>query len=72
MADELKKKKNIDESSIGYTAFGAGGPDSRVGPYFYPTGRLGQFLARFFATKAAPFLAKQGDDGVTPPSLLSW
>ena len=60
MADNVKNKERVDEDSIGYTSFGAGGPDSRVGPYFYPTGRLGQFLARFFATKAAPYLAKQG------------
>jgi len=72
MADEsVNKNGKLDEGSIGYTQFGAGGPDSRVGPYFYPTGRLGQFLARFFATKAAPYLAKQGDDGVTPQARLA-
>ena len=71
MADNVKNKERVDEDSIGYTSFGAGGPDSRVGPYFYPTGRLGQFLARFFATKAAPYLAKQGDDGTTPQAPLA-
>jgi len=72
MADEsVNRNGKLDEGSIGYTQFGAGGPDSRVGPYFYPTGRLGQFLARFFATKAAPYLAKQGDDGVTPQARLA-
>ena len=71
MADELNKNGKLDESSIGYTKFGAGGPDDRLGPYFYPTGRLGQFLARFFATKAAPFMHKQGDEGPTPQALLA-
>lgn len=71
MADELNKNGKVDESSIGYTKFGAGGPDDRLGPYFYPTGRLGQFLARFFATKAAPFMHKQGDRGATPQAHLA-
>ena len=71
MADEVKKNGKIDEGAIGYTSFGGGGADSRQGPYFYPSGRLGQFLARFFATKAAPYLAKQGDDGPTPQAPLA-
>ena len=71
MADEVKTDKRVNEDSIGYTSFGAGGPDSRIGPYFYPSGRLGQFLARFFATKAAPYLAKQGDEGPTPQAPLA-
>jgi len=71
MADEVKNNEKLNEDSIGYTSFGAGGPDSRIGPYFYPSGRLGQFLARFFATKAAPYIAKQGDDGPTPQAPLA-
>jgi hypothetical protein len=71
MADEIKNKEKLDEGAIGYTQFGSGGPDSRVGPYFYPSGRLGQFLAKFFATKAAPYMAKQGDDGPTPQASLA-
>ena len=71
MADEVKKNGKIDEDSIGNTQFGAGSADSRMGPYFYPSGRLGQFLAKFFATKAAPFLARQGDDGPTPQATLA-
>jgi len=70
MADEVKNKDNINEDAIGYTSFDAS-PDARYGPYFYPNGRLGQFLARFFATKAAPFLAKQTDDGSTPQAALA-
>jgi len=74
MADEVKKNGRITEDAAGagpYTTFGAGGPDSRMGPYFYPSGRLGQFLARFFATKAAPYLARQQDHGPTPQATLA-
>ena len=71
MADDVKKNGKLNEDSIGYTKFGAGGPGDRMGPYFYPSGRLGQFLARFFATKAAPYLARQGDDGPTPQATLA-
>tara|TARA_Y100000034_G_scaffold136773_1_gene215642 strand:- start:2014 stop:3882 length:1869 start_codon:yes stop_codon:yes gene_type:complete len=72
MADELKKNKKVEEGSIGYTQFGTGGTAAgQMGPYFYPSGRLGQFLARFFATKAAPYMAKQGDDGSTPQAHLA-
>ena len=70
MADELNKDGKLDESS-GNTKFGSGGGDGRVGPYFYPSGRLGQFLARFFATKAAPYVNKQGDEGSTPQANLA-
>jgi hypothetical protein len=71
MADELNKDDKLNEDAIGYTKFGAGGADGRIGPYFYPSGRLGQFLARFFATKAAPYVAKQADDGATPQANLA-
>ena len=70
MADELNKKDELNEGSIGPTSFGAG-PDSLGGPYFYPSGRLGQFLARFFATKAAPYMAKQANPGDTPQATLA-
>jgi len=71
MANEVNKNDKLDEDAIGYTKFGAGGPNDRLGPYFYPTGRLGQFLARFFATKAVPFMNKQGDAGPTPQAHLA-
>tara|TARA_R100000951_G_scaffold76708_1_gene64790 strand:+ start:5906 stop:7801 length:1896 start_codon:yes stop_codon:yes gene_type:complete len=71
MADELDKDDKLNEDAIGNTKFGAGGGDGRIGPYFYPSGRLGQFLARFFATKAAPYIARQGDDGSTPQANLA-
>lgn len=60
MADEkLKNPQRIDE--FGQSDWG-GSPNSH-GAYFYPTGRLGKFLARFFATKAAPYIARQDNDG---------
>ena len=71
MADEVKNNKKINEDAIGPTSFAEAGPDARFGPYFYPSGRLGQFLARFFATKAAPYIAKQADDGPTPQATLA-
>jgi len=73
MADDVKKNGKIteDAAGAGISTFGAGGPDSRMGPYFYPSGRLGQFLARFFATKAAPYLAQQQSDGPTPQATLA-
>ncbi len=70
MADELNKDDKLNEGSIGPTSFGSS-PDSLGGPYFYPSGRLGQFLARFFATKAAPHVAKQHDQGATPQATLA-
>jgi len=79
MADEVKKNGKVttitqvkeDAAGAGITQFGAQSPDNRIGPYFYPSGRLGQFLARFFATKAAPYMAQQGDDGPTPQASLA-
>jgi hypothetical protein len=70
MADEVKDNEKLDEDAIGYTKFGDA-PGTPMGPYFWPTGRLGQFLARFFATKAAPYMARQADDGATPQAQLA-
>ena len=70
MADEVKNEEKLNEDAIGNTKFGDA-PGNPMGPYFWPSGRLGQFLARFFATKAAPYMAKQGDDGPTPQAALA-
>ena len=71
MADErLNDKEELNEDAIGNTKFGDA-PGNPTGPYFWPTGRLGQFLARFFATKAQPYMAKQGADGPTPQATLA-
>lgn len=45
MADEIDKKLNE-----GYTNFG--GTENRAGSYYIPTGPIGRFFAKFFATKA--------------------
>jgi len=73
MADEVKKNGQVNEDAAGagITTFAAGSGDTRMGPYFYPSGRLGQFLARFFATKAAPYLAAQQEDKPTPQATLA-
>lgn len=54
MADEVNENKRLDEG--GYTEFPADhGHRSNV--YFYPSGKLGKFLAKFFATKALPHIS---------------
>ena len=59
MADKIDKK--LEE---GYTEFG-GGTGATTG-YFIPTGPLGRFFARFFATPAQKELAKEAEKGPTP------
>tara|TARA_R110002020_G_scaffold9704_4_gene38001 strand:+ start:3129 stop:4916 length:1788 start_codon:yes stop_codon:yes gene_type:complete len=54
MADELKQEV-LEE---GYTEF-AGPSTQGTSPYFYPTGVFGRFFAKFFATKAAPAVARE-------------
>ena len=68
MANEVDE--TLTEDSIGNTTFSPS-PGAATGPYFIPTGRLGMFLAKFFATKAAPYMAKQSDDGPTPQAALA-
>ena len=52
MAKEVNNKDELNEG--GYTEFG--GAASRHNTYFTPSGRFGRFFAKFFATKALPFL----------------
>lgn len=59
MADKIDKK--LEE---GYTEFG-GGTGATTG-YFIPTGPLGRFFAKFFATPAQKELAKEAEKGPTP------
>ncbi len=61
MADKIEenKKDQIDES--GYTNFG--GSAGRSGTYYTPTGPIGRFFAKFFATKAQPAVQKALDQG---------
>jgi hypothetical protein len=59
MAKEINENEQLDE---GYTEFGE--TSTRNNQYFYPTGRLGKFFAKFFATKALPYLTdKKAADG---------
>lgn len=60
MADKIED--NIEES--GYTNFG--GSENRAGSYYTPTGPIGRFFAKFFATKAQIPAAASIDGKVTP------
>ena len=61
MADEVNDELN----ESGYTTFG--GTQSRAGGIYTPTGPIGRFFAKFFATKAQLPAAKAIDKGhVTP------
>ena len=60
MADKVED--NIEES--GYTNFG--GTENRAGSYYTPTGPIGKFFAKFFATKAQVPAAAAIDSKVTP------
>ena len=60
MADKIED--NIEES--GYTNFG--GSENRAGSYYTPTGPIGRFFAKFFATKAQIPAAASIDSKVTP------
>ena len=57
MADELKKER-LEE---GYTSFG--GATTQGGSLHAPTGLFSRFFAKFFATKAAPYVAKENEQG---------
>lgn len=57
MADEIKDNQ-INES--GYTNFG--GTANRAGNYYTPTGPIGRFFAKFFATKAQIPVQRSLDD----------
>jgi len=62
MADEIKNNK-INES--GYTTFG--GSENRAGSYYVPTGPIGRFFAKFFATKAQLPVQQAIDHGTVLP-----
>ena len=61
MADEIKD--NLNES--GYTTFG--GTETRGGSYYTPTGPIGRFFAKFFATKAQIPAQRAIDQGKVTP-----
>ena len=62
MADEVKNNQ-INES--GYTTFG--GTASRSGSFYTPTGPIGRFFAKFFATKAQGEAQREIDKGQVRP-----
>jgi len=59
MADEVNDEQEPLEE--GYTNFG--GTASRAGGFFTPTGPVGKFFAKFFATKTQKIAAKSIDNG---------
>ena len=61
MADEIKD--DLNES--GYTTFG--GTENRTGSYYTPTGPIGRFFAKFFATKAQIPAQRAIDQGKVTP-----
>jgi hypothetical protein len=60
MADKIK----LDEG-IGYTEFE--NSPTRGGSFYQPTGPLGRFFAKFFATKAQKEIAKKAEDSIPTP-----
>jgi hypothetical protein len=59
MADEMNEDEKLDEGYTEFPSLSAG----KSNAYFYPSGKLGQFLAKFFATKALPHIAdKEGQE----------
>jgi len=71
MADELDNKpQKIEE---GYTEFGGTSLRTPMGgtPWFMPSGRLGRWFSKFFASKAQPFITNQGEPGATPMAPLA-
>jgi hypothetical protein len=61
MADEINDELN----ESGYTTFG--GTQNRTGSYYTPTGPIGRFFAKFFATKAQIPAARAIDQGKVTP-----
>lgn len=60
MADEMNDKLNE-----GYTNFG--GTENRAGSFYVPTGPIGRFFAKFFATKAQLPVQQALDKGQVTP-----
>ncbi len=61
MADEINDELN----ESGYTTFG--GTQQRTASYYTPTGPIGRFFAKFFATKAQVPAARAIDQGKVTP-----
>lgn len=61
MADTIDENNEEPINETGYTNFG--GSAGRAGTYYTPTGPIGRFFAKFFATKAQPAVQKALDQG---------
>lgn len=59
--NEEEEKENLEE---GYTTFGGAGANRG---YYMPTGKIGQFFSKFFATKGQKAVAKAMDHGDPHP-----
>jgi hypothetical protein len=61
MVDQIEENNEEPINESGYTNFG--GSAGRAGTYYTPTGPIGRFFAKFFATKAQPAVQKALDQG---------
>ena len=61
MVDQIEENNEEPINESGYTNFG--GSAGRAGTYYTPTGPIGRFFAKFFATKAQPEVQKALDQG---------
>jgi len=61
MVDKIEENNEEPVNESGYTNFG--GSAGRSGTYYTPTGPIGRFFAKFFATKAQPAVQKALDQG---------
>ena len=66
MADEVKNTERIDE--FGQSDWNPPATYHSAMP-FYPTGVLGRFFSRFFATKAQPYAASHGSEPQIPGAV---
>jgi len=58
MAIQINEDKINENAGPGYVTFGGPGQGAA---YAYPRGRIGRFFAKFFATKAIPYLKDEED-----------
>lgn len=58
------RKEQINE--MGETSFGNPNSSAAATPWFNPLGIFGKWWGRYFATKAAPYVAQQSDADVRP------
>jgi hypothetical protein len=65
MADEIKNDEELEELDEGYTTFGS--PGTRGGSFYTPTGPIGRFFAKFFASPAQNKVVKAMDNSEVTP-----